>query len=418
MAICLLATVALAGPASGARHHGHSDPRDAAGPLDLRRVDVAQSGRDVVLKVRTNGGFKLTRLNRRPELSNPNSRFLCLQIGRAGRRLGKRLCFGGHHGSTDGLGYAQVRSDGSVKSFDQIRARVKRANSRSVTARFRPSGAKLNPGHYRWRYLSQWSGSVCAAPPPPGSSPPPLFPPILKAGDESKTAASSCQDVAPDQRKAKFHLRRVQPVGCTHRGPSPVFNGSRHRKRIALTFDDGPSSYTSQVISILRHKHAEGTFFEIGEQVPADPADSRRVIKAGFELANHSLHHETDPGSASMAETNRRIKKATGFEPCLFRPPGGAYNSGVVSSARKLGMTTVIWDIDTRDWTTPGSGAIYSTAVHARSGSIVLMHDGGGNRSQTVAALPKIIRTLRQRGFKLVTVTRLLGNRLIWRPVG
>jgi peptidoglycan/xylan/chitin deacetylase (PgdA/CDA1 family) len=120
-----------------------------------------------------------------------------------------------------------------------------------------------------------------------------------------------------------------------------------------------------------------------------------------------------------MAETNRRIKAASGFEPCLFRPPGGAFNSRVVSDARRLGMTTVIWDVDPADWSRPGTSAIYSRVVSAtRPGSIVIMHDGGGDRSQTVAALPRIIRTLRHRGYSFVTVTKLLGNHFVWRPVG
>ena len=78
-------------------------------------------------------------------------------------------------------------------------------------------------------------------------------------------------------------------------------------------------------------------------------------------------------------------------------------------------MTTVIWDVDPRDWSTPGTDAIYSRVVSAtRPGSIILMHDGGGNRAETVAALPHIIKTLRSRGYHFVTVSKLLGQRTIW----
>jgi peptidoglycan/xylan/chitin deacetylase (PgdA/CDA1 family) len=119
-----------------------------------------------------------------------------------------------------------------------------------------------------------------------------------------------------------------------------------------------------------------------------------------------------------MSATNSRIRSATGFEPCLFRPPGGAYDSRVVSDAKALGMTTVLWNVDPRDWSRPGSGAIYSRVVSAaRPGAIVVMHDGGGDRSQTVAALPRIIRTLKGRGYRLVTVSKLLGQRTIWGEV-
>ena len=210
----------------------------------------------------------------------------------------------------------------------------------------------------------------------------------------------------------------MRPVGCTDNGPSPRFSGSRHRKRVALTFDDGPSAYTPKVLRILRRKHAKGTFFELGALVPGLASTSRSVIDSGSELANHSLRHESYPGRASMAETSRRIKRATGFEPCLFRPPGGAWNSRLVADARRLGMTTIVWDVDPADWSRPGSGAIYSRVVsNTRPGSIVLMHDGGGDRSQTVAALPRIIRTLRHRGYGFVTVTKLLHERTLWEEV-
>ena len=166
------------------------------------------------------------------------------------------------------------------------------------------------------------------------------------------------------------------------------------------------------MLSVLKHHHAKGTFFEIGQQVSKESA---AVVKAGHELANHSYHHESYPSRSSMAATNSRIKSATGFEPCLFRPPGGAYNSRVVGDARALGMTTVIWNVDPRDWSRPGSDAIYSRVVSAtHPGSIVVMHDGGGDRSQTVAALPRIIKTLRGRGYRMVTVSKLLGQRTIW----
>jgi len=87
----------------------------------------------------------------------------------------------------------------------------------------------------------------------------------------------------------------------------------------------------------------------------------------------------------------------------------------VVADAHGLGMTTIIWDVDPSDWATPGADAIYSRVVsHTRPGSIVVMHDGGGNRSETVAALPRIISTLRDRGYRFVTVSKLLHQRMIW----
>jgi peptidoglycan/xylan/chitin deacetylase (PgdA/CDA1 family) len=385
-------TVILAlGPRAIAR--GHRDHADASGPLDLLNVSVDQVRRSVRISVRTSGSFYLGALNRHPDTNQRRDRFICLQLHKPGHKFMRQLCFGkGPNGDDDTLGYAVLKPDKSVRSWVGIDARVKRPNGRSVVATFRPGAAHLHPGHYRWRAVSQWTGNKC---PDPG-----------------RTKRDPCFDRVPNGHDAAFQLHDVQPVGCRDSGPSPRFAGPTSGKRVALTFDDGPSTYTPQVLSILQHHHVKATFFEIGEQVSSASA---AVIKAGDELADHSYHHETDPSRSSMAATNARIRSATGFEPCLFRPPGGAYNSRVVSDARALGMTTVLWNVDPRDWSRPGTDAIYSRVVSAtRPGSIVLMHDGGGDRSETVAALPRIIKTLRSRGYHFVTVSKLFGQRTIW----
>jgi peptidoglycan-N-acetylglucosamine deacetylase len=406
----LVLTVAGSSLVPGATARVHRDPSDAAGPLDLSRFAVEQVRRDVQLTVRTLSGFNLGALDRRPNLGSTNNRYLCLRIHRASGPLIRVLCFGTRpKGDQDTLGYGLLSGDGSLRSWRPIKAKVTRPNRRSVVARFRPGDADLSPHRYRWHFVSQWTGPLCPAPPqtPKGRSKAP----------RAKAPSESCFDRAPNGREAKLRLRKVQPVGCTDRGPTPVFHGSRRHKRVALTFDDGPSVYTPKILKVLKHDHAKGTFFEIGDRVPGLASTARAVLRDGMELADHSLHHESYPGRASMAETNRRIKAATGFRPCLFRPPGGAFNSGVVSAAHSLGMTTVIWDVDPDDWSTPGAGAIYGRVVAAtRPGSIILMHDGGGNRSQTVAALPRIIHTLRGRGYSFVTVTKLLHNHMIWGP--
>jgi peptidoglycan/xylan/chitin deacetylase (PgdA/CDA1 family) len=233
-----------------------------------------------------------------------------------------------------------------------------------------------------------------------------------------KTRPDACLDRAPSRGVVEDEIRRVERVGCTAPDDLAFSHGPRSRKAIALTFDDGPSGYTENVLRILEHKHAKGTFFEIGDQVGGHAEVMRRIVAAGHELANHSMHHTAGPSRDDIAATNRVIEKASGFKPCLFRPPGGYLPGSTAAGAHSLGMTSVIWDIDTRDWTGPGSGAIYSRAVAAQRGSIVLMHDGGGDRSQTVAALPRIISTLRSRGYRLVTVTELIGGRFTTREIG
>jgi peptidoglycan/xylan/chitin deacetylase (PgdA/CDA1 family) len=131
------------------------------------------------------------------------------------------------------------------------------------------------------------------------------------------------------------------------------------------------------------------------------------------------MHHVELPGYSELAEDSALVESSTHFRPCLFRPPGGAVDSAVISTAAELGMRTITWDVDPADWTNPGSGAVYNRVVEATGpGSIVLMHDGGGDRAGTLAALPEIIDTLRARGYRFATVSGLLGERLVYRPYG
>jgi peptidoglycan/xylan/chitin deacetylase (PgdA/CDA1 family) len=205
------------------------------------------------------------------------------------------------------------------------------------------------------------------------------------------------------------------PTGCTHGGASFVTHGPRRRKRIAIGFDDGPSDYTLSILRVLRDFDSHATFFEVGQETPGRVSTMKKALAQGNEIGNHSLHHEMDPSSGSLHETNRLIRRATGFRPCDFRPPDGAVNSGLISRAHAGHMVTVNWEVDPRDWANPGASAIASNVIqNARNGSIVVMHDGGGNRSETVAALPAILSHFRHRGYKFVTVAELLGHEFIY----
>src|SRR5205085_10601337 len=110
-----------------------------------------------------------------------------------------------------------------------------------------------------------------------------------------------------------------------------------------------------------------------------------------------------------ISQAAAAIRKATGgFEPCLFRAPGGDVTPRLLRTARSLGFTTVQWNVDPRDWARPGTRAIYSNVIrNVRDGSIVIQHDGGGDRSQTLAALPQEIETLHKEGYTFVTVTQM-----------
>jgi peptidoglycan/xylan/chitin deacetylase (PgdA/CDA1 family) len=153
--------------------------------------------------------------------------------------------------------------------------------------------------------------------------------------------------------------------------------------------------------------------------MPGREDTMRQILAEGNELGDHTMNHVEFPGYDQIAGAASRIRSYTHFKPCLFRPPGGGVNSGVLASAGSLGMRTITWDVDPQDWSLPGTGAIYSNIVgHARDGSIILMHDGGGPRGETLAALPQVIDTLRARGFGFATVSGLLGDRILYRPYG
>jgi peptidoglycan/xylan/chitin deacetylase (PgdA/CDA1 family) len=188
---------------------------------------------------------------------------------------------------------------------------------------------------------------------------------------------------------------------------------------VALTFDDGPSEYTDRYLDVLREKGVPATFFEIGQEMPGREDVMRRILAEGDEIGDHTMNHVEYPGYDQIAGAAARIRQYTHFQPCLFRPPGGAVDERVVQTAGSLGMRTINWDVDPRDWSLPGTSAIYSNIVsHARNGSIILMHDGGGPREETLAALPDVIDSLRARGFGFATVSELLGYRLTYRPYG
>jgi peptidoglycan/xylan/chitin deacetylase (PgdA/CDA1 family) len=194
---------------------------------------------------------------------------------------------------------------------------------------------------------------------------------------------------------------------------------------IALTFDDGPWPDTPQFLATLEREHVVATFFEVGIHIPTYGEGGRierRMLADGDMIGDHTWNHVDVAGGGPLAQTQiaqtaAEIRKVTGgFEPCLFRAPGGAVGPALISLARSMGFTTIQWDIDPRDWALPGADAIYNNVIaNARPGAIVLQHDGGGNRSETLAALPREIDTLRREGYSFVTIPELLGLRVIYR---
>ncbi|TKI59032.1 chitooligosaccharide deacetylase [Brevibacillus antibioticus] len=189
-------------------------------------------------------------------------------------------------------------------------------------------------------------------------------------------------------------------------------------KVIALTFDDGPDQvYTPQIASLLKQYQAKSTFFVVGNRVSQYPEIVKSLANDQHEIANHTYSHpDIRKLSANrlleeVQKTQETIYSATGVRPTLFRPPGGYYNESVVDTAKQAGFLVVMWSWhqDTRDWSDPGVKKIVNKVLNnARNGDIVLFHDYGGNRRQTVQALEEILPELKNRGYKFVTVSELL----------
>ncbi|MBO0795910.1 MAG: polysaccharide deacetylase family protein [Ktedonobacteraceae bacterium] len=197
---------------------------------------------------------------------------------------------------------------------------------------------------------------------------------------------------------------------------SVIMRGRSDAPKIALTFDDGPHPVnTPKILAILRQYHVPATFFTEGKNVQQYPWLVRQEIAAGHIVGNHTWDHPELPKltpqqrAQEIANTTSMMKQVTGVTPQFLRPPYGELDEQVKQEIAAEHLTTVLWDIDPRDWSTPGTEAIVNNVLsNAHNGAIVLLHDGGGDRSQTVAALPEIIKGLRQRGYTLVTVAQLL----------
>jgi peptidoglycan/xylan/chitin deacetylase (PgdA/CDA1 family) len=190
--------------------------------------------------------------------------------------------------------------------------------------------------------------------------------------------------------------------------------GNQHRE-VALTFDDGPGPYTERVLDALHRGHAKGTFFVIGRQIASFPFALQRSVAEGNEIGNHTWNHAnmtrlaTSDIATEMADQTAGLRRAGIPAPRLFRPPYGVYNDATLAAAARRHMLTTLWTIDSSDYIAANPAALAKYVLGlAQPGAIILMHDGGGNRTVTSEALPLIIRGLRQANYKMVTVPRLL----------
>lgn len=214
---------------------------------------------------------------------------------------------------------------------------------------------------------------------------------------------------------------RYRAVGCVRSGPAFAYRSGPVRKVVALSFDDGPYPLTPRFVQMLRASRAVATFFLIGRQVTtAYRSTLHAELREGDALGDHTWSHPdlllSRDVRGQLQQTLQVIRKLSGYTPCVFRPPSGAYDASVVHTARSLGLATILWNVDPSDYAHPGVSAIVQRVLaQARPGSIILSHDGGGPRGQTLTAYPLIIKALRARGYRFVTVPELLGFHTVYR---
>jgi peptidoglycan-N-acetylglucosamine deacetylase len=370
-------------------------------PLVIQSASLQQAGQDLTWSVQLASPFS-------PKALAAAGRSLCLVIeGVRDRKVTGQLCLVGPRtgGRTPRLQYRPISA---ARAGSQplgppsiIPAVITRSGARQLTAAFEPSAIGNAYTPVRWQVRSTLAVRRCALP-----------------------AASGCMTVWP-ATPAVASLHAPQPAGCTATGPPWLGGVTTTRREIALTFDDGPWYQTPQFLALLERYEVTATFFEVGEhirQFGQGGALERRMLADGDMIGDHTWSHINVAGGGPVAaeqinRTAAAIRDAThGFTPCLFRAPEGNVSAALIGQARAIGFTTIQWDIDPRDWALPGVGEIEGNVLaNAHPGAIVIMHDGGGNRSQTLAALPDIIETLRARGYTFVTVTQLLGQRVIYR---
>lgn len=217
---------------------------------------------------------------------------------------------------------------------------------------------------------------------------------------------------------AVTHRARLRHAhACRPRGGAYRRHATRRRRAVALTFDDGPSRLTPAFLALLARLRVPATFFVVGRNVPGRRRTLRKMVRAGHAVGDHTLSHAPVAGGGAFAVDQVRaganiVGRATGSRPCLFRAPYGAVSRRLLRVARRQHMETIGWDVDPDDWALPGAAAIADRVLtQVRAGSVVILHDGGGPRGQTLRALPRLVRVLRRRGYRFRTVPQLLGYR-------
>ena len=232
-------------------------------------------------------------------------------------------------------------------------------------------------------------------------------PPTSAAASPSPASPSATPTTKTPTKPPSTPSKPPSPPGGTATGHGPFGSlASTGSSAVALTFDDGPGPYTSQILDLLAKYNVKATFCVIGRQVHSYPNEIKRIVAEGHTLCNHTWDHDEqlrtrtdDQIRAELQQTNDAIHAIVpGAKIQYFRNPGGNFGPNTVAIGQSLGMKPLYWSVDPRDWAKPGTQTIINNVIsHTRAGSIVLSHDGGGDRSQTVAAYRYLLPNLKSR---------------------
>jgi peptidoglycan/xylan/chitin deacetylase (PgdA/CDA1 family) len=206
-------------------------------------------------------------------------------------------------------------------------------------------------------------------------------------------------------------LQNYLSIPSLVREPGTYYIVQTQEKVAALTFDDGPDPlFTGTILDILKTKDVKATFFILGQNAKDNPALFKRIVNEGHEIGNHGYSHSYIPGKLldELIRTDELIYQLVKQHPLYYRPPGGILSKSLVQEVKNRGKILTLWSIDSKDWQNPGPGKIVENVVKNISpGSIILLHDGGEKREQTIMALENIIERLRQQGYLFVTLSEL-----------
>lgn len=195
----------------------------------------------------------------------------------------------------------------------------------------------------------------------------------------------------------------------------PIYCVKTDKPQVALSFDAAwGNEDTQKILDVLKKYNINVTFFMTGGWVEKYPEDVKAIKNAGHDLGNHSENHKHMPQLSSenicneLNKVTDKVQKLTDVKMMLFRPPYGDYNNALIEQAKNCGYYTIQWDVDSLDWKNYGVESIVNTILNHKSlknGSIILMHNGA---KYTATALPKVIDGLKEKGFEIVPISKLI----------